>query len=359
MPGHYRNPLITSPKLPVDVVFHPSWWHKNAGIIFDEDFFYHPLRRVESERIMENVLYERFGRFGLGENRNRDLPVIGAVHLAAGYVIQEMLGCMVVYGEDTPPQVLPAGFDKLDINPVNALKSDVFKKLVRLQDHLKAKYGYVTGDINWGGVLNVSLDLIGEQVFTDFYVNPDETKRQFRLIADVIERFTSWIAGLTGTTSISVNRNVRHIQKPVFLHSECTHTMISTEQYEEFLMQVDLDWSEKYRPFGIHYCGKDPHRYAASFSRISNLDFLDVGWGGDVAELRKYLPHTFLNIRLDPVTLNALSEREIEDTVTRLVGESANPYLTGVCCINMDDKVEDRKVEAIFRTVEGLMRQNL
>ena len=49
--------------LPVDIVLGPSWWNKHAGITFDEDFFYHPAKRVESERKMEHVLYERWGEW--------------------------------------------------------------------------------------------------------------------------------------------------------------------------------------------------------------------------------------------------------------------------------------------------------
>ncbi len=64
MAGKNKNPFIQSDLLPVDVVFHPSWWHKHAGIIFDEDFYYHPLKRVEAEKRMEKLLYERFGQFG-------------------------------------------------------------------------------------------------------------------------------------------------------------------------------------------------------------------------------------------------------------------------------------------------------
>lgn len=29
---------LCSYKLPVDIVFHPSWWNKHAGIVFDEAF---------------------------------------------------------------------------------------------------------------------------------------------------------------------------------------------------------------------------------------------------------------------------------------------------------------------------------
>ena len=76
--------------------------------------------------------------------------------------------------------------------------------------------------------------------------------------------------------------------------------------------------------------------------------------GGDLKILREHLPNTFLNIRLDPVTLNDYSEKELESTIVRLVSESGNPELTGVCCINMDDKVEDSKITTIFQTVANL-----
>lgn len=357
MTYYKRNPYINSGILPVDIVFHPSWWFKNAGITFDEDFYFHPIKRVESEKWMEQVLYERFGQFGIGADRKKELPLIGAVHNAAGYMLSEMLGCKVTYQEDSAPQVLPAGFDKLDINAGSAFKSPGFKQFLNLQEKLKAKYGYLTGDVNWGGVLNIALDLVGEKVFLDFYTEPEETKKQFLQIAGVIEKFVVDMAGETGSSSISVNRNVRYIEKPVFLHSECSHTMIATEQYEEFLLPIDLAWSRRFRPFGIHYCGNDPHRYAETFAKIQNLDFLDVGWGGDVKELRKHLPNTFLNIRLDPVTINNYSDEELQTTITRLVEDSDNPYLTGVCCINMDNQVEDEKVNTIFRVVANLRQK--
>ncbi len=354
MTQYHRNPFITCDPLPVEIVFHSSWWYKHTGITFDEDFFYHPSKRVESERRMERELYERFGRHGLGKEKDNHLPVIGAVHNAAGYLLSEMLGCNVIYQEDSAPQVVPLNRDELVIEVDDAFKSAAFKKLATLREKLKTKYGYETGDINWGGVLNIALDVAGEDVFTDFFMKPDEIKKQFREIAGFIERFVVDIAKETGTSSISVNRNVINIKEPVFLHSECANTMISTDQYKEFLLPVDREWSKKFRPFGIHHCGNDPHRFAESFAKIENLDFLDVGWGGDVKKLREHLPDTFLNLRLDPVTINSYSNEKLEETITGLVEDSNNPWLTGVCCINMDENVEDEKIHTIFQTVENL-----
>ncbi len=354
---YYRNPALQGPMLPVDVVLHPSWWHAHAGITFDEDFFYHPAKRVESERLMERVLHERFGRHGLGSDYDRDLPMLGAVHNAAGFMVSEMLGCEIRYKADGAPDVVPAHREALDVNPEEAFRSPAAKRCERLRDQLKARYGRVLGDINWGGVLNLALDLRGQALFLDLVDNPAQAKTQFQKLAQVLDRFTTGIQAETGTSSISVNRNVRHFREPVFLHSECSHTMISAKDYEEFLMPIDAEWSTRHQPFGIHHCGKDPHRFAASYAKLPRLDFLDVGWGGDVALLRRHLPHTFLNIRLDPVSLVRQSPAEIRETVRRLVLQSDNPWLTGVCCVNLDQTVTDEQLNALFDSVAELRRE--
>jgi len=351
------KPALHNGPLPVEVVFHPAWWYHHAGISFDEDFFYHPVHRVEAERKMERALYERFGDLGLGEDRDRDVPAIGAVHNAAGFLLSEMLGCRVEYLKDAPPQVIPAERPDLAIDVEGAFAHPAFRRLGSLISSLKTKYGYVTGDVNWGGILNLALDIRGQSVFLDMADRPDEVGVFFRRIAGVIERFTGFIASETGTTSVSVNRTVRHITEPVFLHSECALTMISSRHYEKFILPIDRDWSDRHRPFGVHYCGADPDRFATAFSTIPRLDFLDVGWGGDIRTLRRHLPGTFFNIRLSPVELIAQSADEIREAVAGRVRDSGDPFLTGVCCINMDDGVTDDRVRAIFEAVFELRKR--
>ena len=352
-----RNELIQAGMLPADIVLHPSWWHHHEGICFDEDFFFHPARRVEDERKMERVLYERWGRYGLGEDRDKDVPWLGPVHLAAGYLTSGMLGCRIDYFEDTAPQVIAAGIDRLEVSRDAPFEGPAFRRYERLLDALKARYGNVKGDIGWGGVLNTALDLRGHAFLMDLLDTPDEAARFAADVAAVIERFTRQMARATGSTSISVNRNVRHIAQPVLLHSECSNVMISTGLYERFFLPIDAAWSKRYRPFGIHHCGKDPHRFAESYAKVPHLDFLDVGSGGDVATLREHLPRTFLNLRLSPVEIVDQTPGEIRQSVRRLVHESANPYLTGVCCINMDHQVSDEQVAAIFEEVEQLRKE--
>lgn len=303
---------------------------------------------------MEKALYERWGEYGLGADHDKDLPVVGPVHLAAGYLTSAMLGCEIHFSEKSSPQVMPADVDNLQVDPEAAFAGPAYKRFTKMLDVLKGRFGRLVGDVGWGGVLNTALDLRGQRFFMDMFDKPREVAKFTAGIAAVSERFTAQIARETGSTSISVNRNVRNIARPVFLHSECSLVMISTEQYEEHLMRYDVEWSKTRRPFGIHYCGADPHRFAETFAKLPHLDFLDVGWGGDVAAIRKHLPDTFLNIRLSPVEISQRTPEQIRTTIRELVEASANPRLTGVCCINMDDRVSDEQVSAIFEEVKLL-----
>jgi hypothetical protein len=205
--------------------------------------------------------------------------------------------------------------------------------------------------------LNTAIDLRGQEFLMDMVDSPDESARFVADLAAVTERFVQNMAQATGTTSISINRTVRHIPQAIYLHSECSNVMISTKLYEQIFLPFDVEWSRRLRPFGIHHCGADPHRFAQSYAKIPNLDFLDVGWGGNVPLLRQHLPRTFLNLRLSPVEISKQTPEQIRQTVRRLVHESANPWLTGVCCINMDENVTDQQVSAIFEEVECLRKE--
>jgi hypothetical protein len=205
--------------------------------------------------------------------------------------------------------------------------------------------------------LNLALELRGQELLMDLADQPERVSAFFGQIGCVIERFVGFVESKTGSSSISVNRAVRHRPGAVFLHSECTHTMVSATHYEEFLLPIDIAWSRRHQPFGIHYCGPDPHRFAVAYAKVPRLDFLDVGWGGDLRILRQHLPNTFLNIRLSPVEIINQTPEQIGSTVRRLVMDSGNPALTGICCINMDQRVSDAQVGAIFEAAEELRRE--
>jgi hypothetical protein len=268
--------------LPVEIVMAPEWWNKHTGITFDRDFFFHPLRRVDCEQKMEKTLYERWGKYGLGTDKDTVRPEIGPVHLAAGFFLSEILGCEVEFSEKHPPAVHCNDREELKVDVEGAFKTKSYKDFEVLCNTLKTKHGYLVGDINWGGILNIAMDIRGQQLFLDMAMGDENVPTFFDDIHSVISKFTTFVEHETKTTSISVNRVARYYDDPLLLHSQCSHTMISNEDYERFLLKYDMEWAITNRPFGIHYCGSDPHRYAESFAKLPALDFLDVGWGGDL-----------------------------------------------------------------------------
>ena len=350
--------IHTQEPLPVELVFSPQWWHKRTGISFDRDFFFHPARRVEDEQKMEQYLYDKWGAYGLGKDHGVRRPEIGAVHLASGYLLSEMLGCKIDYREAAPPNVNCRYMDGMDTRPAeNAFASPAFAAFDRMREELKTKYGYVTGDVNWSGILNLALDMRGQELFVDMSAEHKESAAFFSAIAGMIEQFTDGLQSATNSTSVSVNRTVVRFDKPVLLHSECSLTMISEDMYREYLLPHDIRWSKKNVPFGIHYCGKDPHRFAGAFAEIPDLAFLDVGYGGDAALLRSRLPNTFFNLRLSPVELARGTPEEARETVRRLVKQSGDLRLTGICCINIDDTAADENINAIFDARNELLAE--
>ena len=136
--------------LPVDLVFHPDWWHTHYGLSFDEPFHFDPRVRVESERRMRQALYDRFGDLGLGEADAKSRPVVGPVHLVIGFMVQAMLGCEVHYLPDAAPQVICAN---LTDEQVMALEvpdietANLMRETIAMMDALETEYGYLEGDI--------------------------------------------------------------------------------------------------------------------------------------------------------------------------------------------------------------------
>ena len=206
--------MTAKKSLPVEVVFHPNWWYNNYGINFQKEFFFDPETRVKSDQLMRKHLYERFSDLDLGEKNAEPRPIVGGVLLAAGYIISGILGCGIRYFEDASPAVLPANLSDEDIKQLktpNIMDAPIMVDLIKLFDALEKRFGYLEGDINWEGIQNVAMNLRGQQLFLDYYMNPDIVRKLFDYIVSATMQFLEFMREKTGTTSISVNRIVNKV----------------------------------------------------------------------------------------------------------------------------------------------------
>ncbi|HEX9971935.1 MAG TPA: uroporphyrinogen decarboxylase family protein [bacterium] len=341
--------------LPVAIVFHPNWWHKNYGIKFDKSFFFDPEVRVENDRLMRQYLFERFSDLGLGEQYAKSRPVVGGVLLAAGYILSGILGCEIRYFDEAPPEVIPANLtdDQIrELQPPDICQTSIIRDLLQLFDSLERRFGYLEGDINWEGVQNVALNLRGQQFLLDYYMNPDLAKELLDTVFNTIIQFLELIKSKTGTTSISVNRIVHQVDPGMYLHSNCTLTMISANTYRDFLLPYDQMLAERFQPYGIHYCGNDMHKMRNEFAKLEKVSFFDIGWGSDVKLCREALPDKFFSLRLSPERMKSKSAEEIEKDIEDLLQNATPLHKVGLCCINMDYGTPDENVRKIFEVAK-------
>lgn len=355
-PGFQKaNNFSSEPYLPVDVVFHPNWWHKNYGLSFDWDFFYDPERRVWQEQRMRQLLYERFGDLGLGQKDAPRRPIVGPILMGSGYIVQEILGCVVQYQEDGNPWVLPRNLSETETwalaVPEDIESTPSMRTLLRLMNSLEAEFGYLQGDVPLHSVVNVALDLRGQEYFIDLIEKPALVAHLHTVIARTIYEVGRRVKARTGNVAISINRIIASFDPGILIIPNCSLQMISPRMYGELLLEYDTWLGQQLPPLGFHHCGNNAHLFAPDYARAGAV-YLDVGWGSDVAACRAALPEAWLSLRLNPVKMLTASPEEATADVESLLEAHGAPWnKVAVCCINMDYGTPDEAIRAMFQTV--------
>jgi hypothetical protein len=340
--------------LPLELVFNPNWWHKTAGITFDEPFYLDAETRIRNDVIMRRILHERYSDLGLGEADPQPRPIIGSMHVAGGFVIPALLGATIRFEADAAPQPEPK---HLSAEQIDVLQLPDWKNLWPMQqliadmDALEAQFGYVMGDLNTDGLLNAAYHFYGQDLFTDFYNAPDRVRRFLGLIGELIVEVAGYVRSRTDSYSIAVNRMAAHLTPTPFLHANCSVQMISPKSYREMQLPIEQQLAAKLQPFGIHHCGDNLQRVAVEYAKLP-LTYCEIGWGSDVARVREALPNVFLNLRLSPVRLLQCTPQEIAADTEKLLQAAGPLEKTGVCCINLDHGTPDENLFAMFEVIQ-------
>lgn len=343
-----------------DVVFHPRWWNRNAGIDFGEAFWNDPDTRMAADISMRSTLYTRFGGCGLGELSPAPRPLVGSDLLACGWLGQALLGCAIRYSPADPPQVLCAELDEdaaLALRKPDFDQSPVWQAVQTQLDSLTARFGYVETHLNLVGVLNVAMDLRGQDIFLDF-LEEDTTLARHLLqvscetILEIGRRLRKYSPHLSsGVTSI-----MGLVAPEVYLTSNCTVEMVSRELYERLLLPYDRRLAEAFPPFGIHHCGQTMEHVAGGYAMLPNLRFVEVGAGSDLRAVTEALPpETLINARYSPVTLKTDSAADIDTRIAELCAIVPGKRLS-ISCVGIDDGVPDARITAFLTACKRNLR---
>jgi uroporphyrinogen-III decarboxylase len=343
-------------RIPVNVIFSPSWWYHRYGISFEKAFYFDKERRIHDDVLMRRALWERFG---LGQPDPEPRPIIGSRHVAGGFVLPALFGVPIQFAPDMAPSPVPQQLSReqaLALRPPDLRGTWPMNELLAQMNLLTHEYGHVVGDLNTGGLLNTALELRGQQFFLDLMEDPELSDHLLDVIATTQAQVAEEIRSRTGTCGVAVNRSIVDVDPSIYLHSNCAVQMVSPELFERRLLPYEKRLAGRLRPYGIHHCGTNLHRFAEAYAQTGAV-FFDVGWGSDVAACSRLLPDAFLNLRLNPVRLLQCSAEEIRQDVFSLLRPAGRRENVGVCCINMDRDTPDRNVHAMVQAVRDYEKE--
>ena len=347
--------------LKYDITFHPSWWHKYAGVDFTQEFFDDPEYRMEADLKMKKALYEHLGEFGLGEKDPVKRPLLGTDFLAAGYLYSELMGCEIKYEEDNSPQVVCMNLDEDEIEQIQKPdldKSPVWQRTQKQIDYLLEKYGRVESHVNLMGIQNIAMDIMGQDVMVAYYSAPDEVRELMQKITDMSIEIGKRFYRLSKDISGGVTAIVQQVAPGNYLTSNCSVEMVSNQIYEEFLLDYDTQLAKAFPNFGIHHCGKTMEHVVEGYRKVPNLKFAEVGAFSDIRRVREVLPDVFLNARYSPVRLGKAGEDEVMTEVRDLIAGGMNPAgQVSISCVGLDSNVPDEQIRYFLKACQTVAKE--
>jgi hypothetical protein len=339
--------------IPVNFIFNPNWWYRNYGLSFTESFYLDKRVRIENDVRMRRALFERFG---WGEPDPQPRPILGSAQVAGGFVLPALFGLHICFSAAEAPTPVASCLNKnqvLALEPPDIETTGPVSDLIEQAVELVEEYGWVCGDFDVDGILNIALQIRGQELFVDLVEDPNLARHFFSVVTQTIRAVADRVRSLTGTCSVATNRSILAVDPRLFLHSNCSLQMISPALYRELLFPFECDLATHFRPYGIHHCGNNLHLFADAYAQL-NPEFVDVGWGSDLYACRRLLPNAFLNLRLSPVRMLQNTPDTVRGDVEEMLAKVQSTERTGLCCINMDYRTPDANVLAVVKMAESV-----
>ena len=332
--------------IPLGVGFYPDWFYKQYGISFGRELYFDPEKRVAARMEIDKRLYEKFGDVGLGDPDPKPTPIItfGMVMLPT------IFGCEIVYSDDALPWAMPLNLSEDEVMKLKV--PDIFNSypmadMIKQIDYLKDKYGKVEGDINTTGVQNLALKIRGDQLYVDFFENPELCHHLLKICAECMIQLFKFNYKTTGTGA----RDVTPMCDPkLFVLPNCTAEQISLDTYENFVLEYDNQVADACHPVGIHHCGSIDE-VLDGYSKVHHLEFLEIGFGSDVKRTREVLgPQVAINARISPVLMKNGTTEEVTAEVRRLIDVGAPLHNFSIDTVGLTYGTPDENVKAALKT---------
>ncbi len=267
------------------------WWETQLGI---------PRKSGSGEK--QAALAKVFP--GLITFRNEGLPhnVPDPNH---GFTMLKALGLEYSIGETGLPAFMQLSPEQvMKLSPPDYADNPAVEALRKAIRETKDKYGSAVNS-SFSGLLYPALKVRGQDIFTDFYENPEMVRHLMSVLGETLYRHLKFLKDECGDI-------------PYFVLGSCSNCMISPATYDEFLRphEARISTLSQYikgrrRAMGMHHCGTKADAYFPVYSKIPELEMIEASWDTDIEAGLREMPGLIFKPMLDPIRLDRMSEDEI------------------------------------------------
>ena len=285
-----------------------GWLHKYGNFVFSEKYYFDPLYRHFLDKEINGFVRTKFLRYPVYHMEanlmqaafvDENQVLIGGIQ--PNLILAIALGAQFISYPDKDADVngiplkniskaedLPSTEKILNHPYIISLNSQITQ--IR-KDHPELKiippfFWDSSGRATIHGILTTSLKLIGENAMLLIMVDPELLHVIHQWITEVYIALINHFARSTEFSITSV-----HV-------GECSGTMISDEQYREFVTPYVNQLGNRFGNIRLHSCGPSNHILDA-ISRIDHLSVIDTGSNTSIAKIREMMGVDF-EINVEP-----------------------------------------------------------
>jgi hypothetical protein len=302
------------PKTHARPTFSEAWFHHHYGMTFGEKYCGDPLFRTQQDREVLRLLHDRFGHAGLGQKDPIPQPQL---EVCGHRLMSALFGCEIFFQDDQAPSCRHLSINSAaDISaiPKPDLASNRWAEEFRKQGAiLLERYGVVDATINHGGPINVALSVLGSEALEYLVEAPEVTGKFLKTIVDfIIECYDK----------LTVRFNPELGKARNMFAGNCPVMMLSPSTYRAAVLPADLHFRKQVQTFGLHHCGR-MDLYLEEYQNLRPIEFIEVGWGSNVAAVRKAFPEVTLDLMINIYDLQRMSRTTLRDTISKMIHQAA------------------------------------
>ena len=352
----------------VSLGFTPKWYVDRLDIDFGEAWHLDSEYRYAQMLRMREYLAQTFPDVDYFAPRFRENLASGGRFEPSCATISSVFGIMlmsscyglpIVYRRDNWPDA--AGGAHLQREEIEAIIGRGFfdfrrpeqlpgggltvRSLFAQMDTIARRWGEIHGYLNYQGLLNIALKVRGNDLFLDMYDDPD-----------FVHAFLAHIAAAIGDLSKIVQARQRDSGFDIDLlsMSNCVMSMVSPDQYEEFVLPLDQKLSLGYARFGVHTCNWVIDPYADSLRKIEKMDYIDTGINSDMERVKRLFPDARRAVLYTPGEAESKSLDELSADLTRIAREYAP---CDVVLADVETTTSDEKIRSFLGIAAELGKQ--